>query len=243
MPDLKNDSIIYLKSCERKVSAMTNVVEKEIFCRECGKGSVTELYPTVRVSDETELRQKVFDGSLTLWECPECGAQTRLSYPLLYSDIKRGFLIYLIPHTEKFCTVDEALESLYPELAHLRRRTVPTFSALKEKIYCFENGLDDMALELAKLAVSRTVADRFGVKRVGEGYLSMYDLENNTIGFTFFVGQNKEPYLQSARLELYSKSIRIVNEIAAKDRKKSGFLKIDREWADNIIYRYNASKK
>lgn len=222
---------------------MSNTIEKEIFCRECGKGSVTKLYPVIRIPDDTALRQKLFDGSLSRWECPECGDEVRLSYPLLYSDIKRGFLVYLIPHTEKFCTVDEALESLYPELTSLRRRAVPTLSALKEKVYCFENGLDDMALELAKLAVSRTVADRFGVKRVGEGYLSMYDLENNTLGFTFFVGQNKEPYLQSARLELYSKSIRIVNEIAAKDRERLGFLKIDREWADNIIYRYNASKK
>lgn len=222
---------------------MGSTIEKEIFCRECGKGAVTVLYPTVRIPDDADLRAKLFDGTLTRWECPECGCEVNLAYPLLYSDIKRGFLIYLIPNTEKFCTVDEGLESIYPELSSLRRRAVTTLSALKEKIYCFENGLDDMALELAKLAVSRTVADRFELKRVDEGYLSMYDPENNTLGFTFFVGKNKEPYLQSARLELYSKSISIVNRIAAKDRERIGFLKIDREWADNIIYRYNAAKK
>ena len=222
---------------------MSNIIDKEVICRECGNSTVAQFYPRIRIPDDIQLKEKLFDGTLTHWECPECGCSARLSYPMIYSDLKRGFIIYLIPRAEKFCTVDEVLESLYPELASLRRRTVTTLNSLKEKIYCFENGLDDMALELAKLAVSRTVAKRFGVKRVDEGYLSMYDSENNTLGFTFFVGEQREPYLQSARLELYSKSVRIANEIAAKDKQRVGFLKIDREWADNIIYRYNASKK
>ena len=36
--------------------------------------------------------------------------------------------------------------------------------------------------------------------------------------------------------------MKITEEFAAKDRKLKGFLKIDREWSENILYRYKQSK-
>ena len=38
------------------------------------------------------------------------------------------------------------------------------------------------------------------------------------MGFTFFVGKEREPYVQSARLEIYGKSVGIVSELAIKDK-------------------------
>lgn len=219
---------------------MGRFTEKEVFCKECGAALNAKLYPCIRVPRDLHLRSKLLDSTLLNFECPSCGCAAQLSYPLLYSDIQRGFMVYLIPGVEKFCTVDSQLEEEYRELPGIIRRAVPDLNSLKEKIYCFENCLDDMALELTKLAISRAVADKFGVKRVEKGYLSMYDTGKNTIGFTFFVGDSGEAYLQSARLELYAKSLRIANKTAARDKARRGFLKIDREWADNIIYRYNA---
>ena len=45
-----------------------------------------------------------------------------------------------------------------------------------------------------------------------------------------------------ARLEIYVKSKKIVDSLAYKDKKLKGFLKIDREWAENILYRYKRMK-
>ena len=99
-----------------------------------------------------------------------------------------------------------------------------------------------MAVEITKLAISNAVAKKFDLEKVEDGYLSMYDRESNTMGFTFFVGEDREPYIQSVRLEIYGKSMKITEEFAAKDRKLKGFLKIDREWSENILYRYKQSK-
>ena len=95
-----------------------------------------------------------------------------------------------------------------------------------------------MAVELSKLAVSETVAKKHNLPKVEEGYLSMYNRETNTMGFTFFVGENHEPYVQSARLEVYARSVQIVNAVGQNDKKLSGFIKIDREWAENTLFRY-----
>jgi hypothetical protein len=119
---------------------------------------------------------------------------------------------------------------------------VPTFNSFKEKIFIFESGLDDMAVELTKLAISQTVSKKLDDAEIQEGYLSMYDRENNTMGFTYFAGEEHKPYVQTARLEIYGKSKGIIDNFAFKDKKLSGFTKIDREWAENILYRYKRAK-
>jgi len=63
------------------------------------------------------------------------------------------------------------------------------------------------------------------------------------MGFTFFVGEDHEPYVQSARLEVYARSAQIVSEICQNDKKLSGFIKIDREWAENTLFRYKRKDK
>ena len=100
-----------------------------------------------------------------------------------------------------------------------------------------------MAVEMTKLAISESVAKKLKLREVTEGYLSMYDRESNTMGFTFLIGLEKEPYIQSVRLEIYSKSLSIVEELATKDKHLNGFLTIDREWATNILYRYKKNRQ
>ena len=63
------------------------------------------------------------------------------------------------------------------------------------------------------------------------------------MGFTFFTGENNAPYVQSVRLEVYSKAMKIVEELAGKDKQLEGFLKIDREWASNLLYRHKRAKQ
>ena len=99
-----------------------------------------------------------------------------------------------------------------------------------------------MAVELTKVAISQTVSKKLGGVSVNEGYLSMYDRESNTMGFTYFTGDDLKPYVQTARLEIYAKSKDIIEKFAVKDKKLKGFVKIDGEWAENILYRYKRAK-
>ncbi len=69
----------------------------------------------------------------------------------------------------------------------------------------------------------------------------MYYCERNTYGIYIFSGEKHTPYVQTARLEIYVKSKKIVDSLAYKDKKLKGF-KIDREWAENILYRYKRMK-
>ncbi|MBE6734839.1 MAG: hypothetical protein E7563_05820 [Ruminococcaceae bacterium] len=222
---------------------MANVVVKEISCPRCSQTTEAKLYMSINATNEPTLRADVMDERLFKFRCSACGHEARLTYPVLYNDMKNRFMIYLIPEVDRFQLEDVELEQKYERLKGIRKRIASDFNSFKEKVFIFESGLDDMAVEITKLVVSEMVAKKYALPQVEEGYLSMYDREKNTMGFTFFVGKEHEPYVQSARLEIYGKAVTIVSEMAIKDRKLSGFIKIDREWAQNVLYRYKRMKK
>lgn len=223
--------------------AESNIIKKRVVCPNCDSSTEATLYTSINVTNNKELRKQALDESLFKWKCKSCGHEARLTYPMLYNDMKKRFMIYLIPKIEHFQLADKALEEEFKTLKHINKRIVPDFNTFKEKIFIFESGLDDMAVELTKLAISEAVARKLKIDKITEGYLSMYNTENNTMGFTYFIGENREPYVQSARLEIYGKSVSVVNELAVKDKKLKGFIRVDREWADNILYRYKRGRQ
>lgn len=222
---------------------MPNTTIKKVVCNNCNEVFDAKLYLTVNATNDPRLREDLLDENLFKWRCKACGYEARLTYPVLYNNMRQRFMIYMIPGIDRFQLADRELEKEFDRVRNVRKRLAPSFNVFKEKIFIFESGLDDMAVEITKLAISETVAKKHNLIRVEEGYLSMYNRETNSLGFTFFVGEEKEPYVQSARLEIYGKSMGIVNELAMKDRKTDGFIKIDREWAENLLYRYQRLKK
>lgn len=219
-----------------------NKVVKAVVCPMCGELAKAEIHTSVNPTINPKLRSKVLDGSLFSWTCPSCGYNARLTYPILYNDMKNRFMVYFIPKIDRFQLCDKELEEKYSNVRNLSKRIVPDFNSFKEKIFIFESGLDDMAVELTKVAISQTVSKKLDGVEVVDGYLSMYDRESNTMGFTYFTGEERSPYVQTARLEIYGKSKDIIDKFAVKDKKLKGFIKIDREWAENILYRYKRSK-
>ncbi len=220
-----------------------NKVNKAVVCPMCGELGKAEIYTSVNVTKNKEYREGVLGGGLFAWVCPSCGYQARLTYPILYNDMKNRFMVYLIPKIDRFQLCDKELEEKYSNIRHLNKRVVSDFNSFKEKIFIFESRLDDMAVELTKVAISQTVSKKLGGVEIAEGYLSMYDRESNTMGFTYFTGEERTPYVQTARLEIYGKSKDIIENFAIKDKKLKGFIKIDREWAENILYRYKRAKQ
>ncbi len=220
-----------------------NKTNKAVVCPMCGELGKAEIYTSVNVVKNKSYRERVLDGTLFAWTCPSCGYNARLTYPILYNDMKNRFMVYLIPKIDRFQLWDKELEDKYSNLRNISKRVVSDFNSFKEKIFIFESRLDDMAVELTKVAIGQTVSKKLGGVAVDEGYLSMYDRESNTMGFTYFTGEDRTPYVQTARLEIYGKSKDIIENFAIKDKKLKGFIKIDREWAENILYRYKRAKQ
>ena len=133
-------------------------VIKAVVCPMCGELGKAEIYTSVNATVNREQRDKVLDGELFAWKCPACGYSARLTYPVLYNDMKNRFMVYMIPKIDRFQLCDKELEEKYSNLRNISKRVVADFNAFKEKIFIFESGLDDMAIELTKAVISQTVS-------------------------------------------------------------------------------------
>lgn len=215
---------------------MASVDIKSIHCPFCKAKNQVHIYKNVS-SEDLKLHDDILTGKLFDFYCPYCEYKARLYYPCLYSDVKNRFMVYFIPDIEKGQMIDRAAEMEFENLPKITKRIVPTFNEFKEKILIFEAGLDDMAMELTKAAVAEAVQRKKEMEAT-EGYFSVYDKENNTLGFTFFLGEEHTLYTQKTKLDVYRKSWSIVSRLGKKERSMKGFIKIDRAWAENILFRY-----
>ncbi len=218
---------------------MSNTEMKKVSCPQCSHDNEVKIFKTVNATTDPQFREALLAGKLFGYRCEECGYEAALRYPMLYNDMKNRFMIYYIPEIEREKVTDEALEKEYADLNDITRRVVSSFNELKEKIHIFESGLDDRAVEIAKVALNDVVEKRTGEK-VSGGFFSKYSRSEGIIGFTFFVGENDRHYVQTTRLEIYSKSVEIADGYTLENSGRS-FLLINGEWARNAIYKYKTS--
>lgn len=137
-------------------------IEDSVICPECGHEQVLHIIPSVNVTLDPEMREKVLTGEIFLFTCEKCGFSGFAGYPFIYEDkeTEGGFLIYLEPDCEEREVGVDGDVADQVLLQNMTMRLVTTVNELKEKIFAFESGLDDRVLELFKtLALSKMESD------------------------------------------------------------------------------------
>lgn len=208
---------------------------KTVNCPNCGGHNKVVIYQSINPAEDMSLRRDVLNDKLFTYSCVHCGYEARLCYPVLYNDVKKRFMVYFVPNCEKTLLTDRVLEKENVKIAPVKKRLVTSYNDFKEKIILFEAGLDDMAAELTKLALEEAVR-RQEKRIVRGGYFSAYD--KSEIGFTYFTPDKNEPCVRTTSMEVYNKSRSIVIRLGRRERQARGFVKIDRAWAEEILYRY-----
>ena len=216
---------------------MAETVSKYVQCPKCEQQSMTEILISGNTVQDKYLRELIFDEKVFRWKCKKCGFSSRYQHPLLYSDIERGFMVYYIPNVERMRVADDKLDGEFSELVNIKKRIVPDINAMKEKIVIFENGLNDYAMELTKLAIADVVSKETQ-HNVYAGYFTEMSEEKNSVTFQFFVGGERRSYIQTTRLEVYRRSMDIVRRYFPKEDKQGGFLNVGSEWAKKALEEY-----
>lgn len=221
---------------------MSETVTKSVICPKCRQQTATSILISANTVDEPDIREAVLNETIFRWKCKKCGFTTRFHHPFLYNDIENKFMVYYIPQVERPKVVDQKLEAQYADLRDIKKRIVPDINTMKEKIILFEQGLDDMAMELTKLAVAEVVSKDTG-HNVYAGFFTGLDAEKNNVSFQFFVGGDKRSYIQETRLDIYKRSLGIVRKHFAKLDTQQGFLNINRQWAKDSLDQYKSDRK
>ncbi len=73
------------------------MAETTVKCRVCSQSHKVEAWNRINVSENPELKEKVKDGSLFVWECPHCGASNLIPGQTLYHDPDARLMVFLLP--------------------------------------------------------------------------------------------------------------------------------------------------
>ena len=221
---------------------MAERINKSVSCPKCGKMNDTSILCSINTKNDEVLCRDLFSGSLFRWRCRYCNYSAYLLHPLLYNNTEKRFMVYYIPNVDRRQVLDESLEKDFPELhSTVCKRVVPSVNAFKEKISVLNQGLDDMAVELTKLAVAELVRKR-ACADIKDGFFVETRPDSGIISFQFFIGSEQKSYLQSTKMAVYNRSLEIVHEHFQRDKLSHGFLNIDQRWAREALQRYRNIK-
>ncbi|MCQ2497226.1 MAG: CpXC domain-containing protein [Lachnospiraceae bacterium] len=131
--------------------------ERTIKCPKCGKEFKVNVWNSINLSENPELKEKVLSGEVFQATCDECKEVAFLEYNMLYHDDENDMMLHLVSGE---LTDQQVIDSYIKATDVLKiareeyiMRITKSPEQLREKVYIFDQGLDDRAIEIMKLVI------------------------------------------------------------------------------------------
>ena len=116
-------------------------------CPYCGREMTIRVYDSVNAQTDPDLRESCISGDIFRHSCSKCGTDFMVQNNLVYTDSENKFVLWL-SNEEVNGQLSQIAEALARQGYRMRR--CGTLREFTEKIQIFEDGIDDIAVELAK---------------------------------------------------------------------------------------------
>jgi hypothetical protein len=203
-------------------------------CSACGAAREVPAWSLVNVREEPQLKEKVRDGSLFLWECPHCGRTNLARYPLVYHDPDARLMVWMMPDgvlpPAQMDLLEKQLTTQEDALEGYTLRRVEDVGSLMEKVAVADAGLDDRVVELCKYVMRMEEDGKPSGNLPPEGaVLRFYRMEgaDNDLVFT---------YPADGRIQGLRCGFNVYEDCAGILRRNpemtagGGFARIDADW-------------
>ncbi|HUS31843.1 MAG TPA: CpXC domain-containing protein [Kofleriaceae bacterium] len=179
-------------------------------CPACNTEQDAQLVQTINPSENPADKEKLLAGELNVLACA-CGKRTQLAANVLYT--QDDFHCQVVPGGD-----DKAMEEAAAAFAASgiggRRRLVPSLNALVEKVKLLDAGLDDRAIEMAKVLLLATIGE---LERV-----LLFDGRDNQLVHWVMFDEDGQP-------ERVSSAVDQIEKLAQRPMSDDE-LRIDRAW-------------
>jgi hypothetical protein len=169
----------------------------EIACPLCGREQEVELWDSINVDSEPELREALLLGRINRVECAGCRKGFRIDKPLVYQDREQDIFIHFDPLTgnrtreeveKAFHAAMEGMNRLLPkDVPPPETHLVVEWSELIERIFLLEEGLDARLVEHIKYMMYQQNADKLPAGQKG----LLFDAQDSTDEQLCFVVQDR----------------------------------------------------
>ena len=200
-------------------------------CSKCGQQHKVLVYRSINVSENPELKAKVRDGSLFLWECPHCGQVNLAKYETLYHDPSVKLMVWLMPEGEISESQMHAITMHTKAMGGYTLRRVNDMGSLMEKVLIRDAELDDVVLEMCKYVTKLERVQKIVDQEKKDAFMAsvfhFYKADDEII--TFMYGQDGQMMGVNVGMNVYQDCSGIL-ERNPQMKAAEGFEKIDAEW-------------
>lgn len=209
-------------------------------CSKCGQQHKVTVYKSINISDSPELKDKVRDGSLFLWECPHCGQMNLARYETLYHDPLRKMMVWLIPSGEISETQMQAITMHTKAMGGYTLRRVNDMGSLMEKVLICDAGLDDVVVEMCKYVTKLEMLQKsIGQEQKEEFMASVFHFyrsegEDESRILTFMYGLGRQMLGVNIGWNVYQDCAGILQR-NPQIKPADGFSRIDADWLSSVL--------
>lgn len=193
----------------------------ELVCPECKEKFQANIYTSINVQMDQDIKNKVLNGTFFDFECTHCHKTFNIPYPVLYHDMDRKLLLQF--------SADEDVEQTMKVLSAIdiskdyTVRFVDTYRNWIEKILIFDSGLDDRIMELYKLLVLSQYEDASNLN--GLYYWNIQNVENPHYVLVLDEKQSDTMHFMPFHMDVYKQ----VEEVFLQDLNQDYV--VDASWA------------
>ena len=209
-------------------------------CSKCGQRNNITIYRSINISENPELKAKVKDGSLFLWECPHCGQVNLAKYETLYHDPAAKLMVWLIPSGEISETQMKAITMHTKAMGGYTLRRVNDMGSLMEKVLINEAGLDDVVLEMCKYVTKLEMVQKSVSAEQKEEFLASNfhfyrsEGEGDDRLLTFMYALDGQMLGVNVGWNVYQDCSGIL-ERNPQVKPEDGFARVDAEWLSSVL--------
>jgi CpXC protein len=199
---------------------MTIVGVTRVRCSACDRERECQLVQSINTRTNPSAKTQLLAGELNVLACP-CGRRTQLEATVLFHDPDADYWCQVCPGGGQAMAEGEA--AFRATGVSGRQRLVPSLNALVEKVKLLDAGLEDWAIEMAKVLLLASREDR-DLERV----LLFQGLDGDTIHWVMF---------EESGARIVASSIGAYRKLAARTQARPALheLQIDRAWAIEAV--------
>lgn len=198
-------------------------------CSHCRQQTEIPVRQSINTALDPEVKARVKDGSLFVWECPYCGHRNLAVYQTLYHDPDARLMVWLLPGQEQ---APQAVEEAVKDLEGYTLRLVRNVGDLVEKVNVHDAGLDDVVLEMCKWVTRRELAEKNPAAL--DAALRFLRLEGADNDLVMAFPMDGQMQVLNVGFNVYEDARGILSRHPAI-RPATGFAQVDAAWIDQFF--------
>lgn len=193
-----------------------------VTCPACGRAHDRELVQSINTQTNPKDKERLLAGELNVLDC-QCGKRTQLAATVLFHDPDAHYYCQVVPGGEQ--AMQEAAAAFAVSGVSGTLRLVPSQNALVEKVKLLDAGLEDWAIEMAKVLLLASIGE---IDRVL--LFAAVDRDAGVLRWVIFDEEGRSPEPVSSPLAAYEKLV-----TRTQSKPPTSEFRIDRAWAVEAV--------